>query len=104
MPREFSPVARLARQMCKALRETPRMGRGQLQERVVHEARLDYARLPTKWRRKLAPRQQDFEAAFALALSSGWIREADGVVTLTEQGQEAARRSRVGRARRRLFA
>jgi|tagenome__1003787_1003787.scaffolds.fasta_scaffold20704501_1 hypothetical protein len=101
MPREVSTIDRLARQMCKALSATPEMERITLEQTIIQETGSDVAKLSTGWRRKRAPRDGDVERAFTLASSNGWISERDGLVVLTEQGQEMARRSRVGRTRQR---
>jgi hypothetical protein len=79
----------------KLLCQSPRRG-----ERSAREARIDLFKLSTKWRRKQMPLDGDFERALSLA-SSGWIFERDGMVVLTEPGQEIARRSRVGHVQRR---
>lgn len=100
--RDFvSPVERLARQMCKLLSDMPPIDRADLQERLVREARIDTFRLAAKWRRRIAPRAGDFVRAVELAQERGWIVEHDGAVSLTERGQDLARRSRVGHLRSR---
>jgi hypothetical protein len=100
MPREVSTIERLARQMCKALGGTLEMELTKLKQTVIQKTESDRT-LSTGWRRKRAPREGDFDLALTLAASSGWLSERDGMVVLTEQGQEMARRSRVGRTRQR---
>jgi hypothetical protein len=86
MHREVSPLARLARHVCKALSPPSSMDRSRLEQLVVLGARFNHLKLATKGQRKLAPREGDFDRAIS------WVYERDGSVVITDQGLKTAGR------------
>jgi hypothetical protein len=99
---EFSPVERLARRVCKALPNGRAVSRVVLESLVAQVNQAEQrATTSRKARRALTLHDGDFDKALELAVSMGWVETTPDTCTLTSDGEQFARKSRVGVQRRR---
>jgi hypothetical protein len=98
-----TPVERIARQICKLLSSGTGATVQELRARAVSRAPEPHL-VSAKWRHRRQPREADFDKAIELAVSSGWLVNREGMISLTPAGSQLGRRSRVGARRvRRAF-
>ena len=95
MPRaDLSDRDRMARMLCKALLEQPVLTRADFLDLMTSQIAEDRRR---RGKNERAFSMEEFEPALHLAVSQGWLVEAEGGFRLTPEGKDLARRSRAGR-------
>jgi len=78
---------------CKALLERPELTRGDFLDLITEQIAVDRRRRV----RERAFSMEQFEPALEIAVSNGWLVEADGGFRLTREGADMARHTRAGR-------